>query len=85
MVASTVVESMSSAMPAAIFAMMFAVAGAITKTSASFASATCSTFQYSGARKVSVTTWFAESVWNVSGETNSVAFRVMITWTLAPR
>ena len=39
----------------------------------------------SGAAKVSVTTWFADSVWNVSGVTNSVAFRVMITWTFAPR
>ena len=58
-VASTVVLSMSSAMPQAILARIFAVAGAITNTSASLASATCSTFQYSGAEKVSVTTAFA--------------------------
>ena len=38
--ASHVVESMSSAMPRANFAMTFAVAGATTKTSASFARAT---------------------------------------------
>ena len=85
LVASTVVESMSSAIPAAIFAMILAVAGAITKTSARCARATCSTFQVSGVRNVSVTTGLAESVWKVSGATNSVAFRVMITWTFAPR
>ena len=78
-VASSVVESISSAIPDAILARMFAVAGATTKISASLARATCSTFQYSGASKVSVTTWFADRVWNVSGAMNSVAFRVMIT------
>ena len=41
--ASTVVVSMSSATPAANLAITLAVAGAISITSAFFASATCST------------------------------------------
>ena len=40
--ASSVVETSSSAIPAAILASMFAVAGATTAASAHFASATCS-------------------------------------------
>ena len=43
-VASTVVVSISSAMPQAAFARKFAVAGATSTTSASFASAMCSTW-----------------------------------------
>ena len=42
-VASTVVDSMSSAMPWAILARMFAVAGAMANTSARLARAMCST------------------------------------------
>ena len=44
-VAITVVEGISSAMPHAIFPIMFAVAGTIRNKSARFANAICSTSQ----------------------------------------
>ena len=84
LVARTVVDSMSSAIPQAILAMMLAVAGAMTNRSAAFASAMCSTSQVSGRANVSVTTGWLERVSKVSGATNSVAFLVMMTWTAAP-
>ena len=52
LVARTVVESMSSAMPFAILPMMFAVAGAIRNRSARLASAICSTSHVAGRSKV---------------------------------
>ena len=79
LVASTVVESMSSAMPHTIFARIFAVAGAMANTSARLARAMCSTSQVAGRAKVSVTTGWLESVSKVSGWTNSVADLVMMT------
>ena len=83
-VAKTVVDSMSSAMPHAIFAMIFAVAGAMAKTSARFASAICSTSHVSGRANVSVTTGWLLSVSNVSGCTNCAAFFVMMTCVSTP-
>ena len=84
LVASTVVVSMSSAMPAAILAITLAVVGAMTKISARCARAMCSTSHFSGRAKVSTTTGLRLMVSKVRGVTNSVAFFVIITWTVAP-
>ena len=84
LVARSVVETMSSAMPCAAFAMMFAVAGAITNTSAAFASEMCSTSHGKLRSKVSTTVRLHESVSNVTGEMNCVADSVMSTRTSAP-
>src|SRR4030042_1191344 len=83
-VASTVQQSMSSAMPAAILAIMSAVAGAITTTSAASAKATCSTLYSEANWNILVTTGLPVILRNVSGVTNSVAASVIITSTLAP-
>jgi hypothetical protein len=82
--AKTVVESMSSAMPQAIFAMMLAVAGATKKTSAFLAKETCWTFHWKLRSKVSTETRLLVSVSNTSGAMNSVAFLVIMTWTSTP-
>lgn len=79
-----VVVSISSAMPFAIFPMVFAVAGATTKTSARFARATCSTSKSKSRSNKSVITRLPDSVSNDSGCTNSVECGVMITMTVAP-
>ena len=60
--ASRVDVSISSAMPCAAFASRLAVAGAIRKRSALFASAICSTSQVSGRANVSVTAGWLERV-----------------------
>ena len=84
LVASSVVDSMSSAMPWAILAMMFAVAGATTIISALWASETWPTRQLSSRTKVSVATGLADRVSKVCGQTNLQAFWVMMTKTCAP-
>ena len=78
-VASTVVDSMSSAIPQAILARMFAVAGAMRNRSARLASAMCSTSHVAGRSNVSTATGWPESVSNVSGVTKRQAFFVMTT------
>ena len=77
-VAITVVESISSAMPLAILARIFAVAGAMANTSARWARAICSTSQGVSRRNISVTTGCLESVSRVRGVRNSWAWRVMM-------
>ena len=79
--ASTVVESMSSAMPWAILAMMLAEAGATITRSARLASATCSTLYWKLRSKVSTMQRVLHSVSKVSGVMNWVAFLVMMTCT----
>ena len=84
-VASATVDSMSSAIPAAILAMMLAVAGTMYKRSAHFAKAMCSTSQTAGAlNMLSSATIFCDMVRNVNGVTNSAAAFVIITFTSAP-
>ena len=83
-VASTVVESMSSAIPQAILARMFAVAGAMRNKSARLASATCSTSHVAGRSNVSHATGWPERVSKVSGATKRPAFFVITTYTSAP-
>ena len=79
--AITVVVSISSAIPAAIFPITLAVAGAMIITSARFARATCSTLYWKFRSKVSTRHLFPVSVSNVIGWIKFVAFLVMITWT----
>ena len=81
--ASSVVESRSSAMPAAILASAFAVAGATTIASAHFASAMCSISNLRS--NASVYARLPLSVSNVSGGTNSQACFVNTTRACAPR
>ena len=83
-VASRVEESRSSAIPCAIFARTFAVAGATTTRSAA-ASEMCPGFQSRGSSKRSHSTGLRESVWNVSGVTNARACSVITTCTSSPR
>src|SRR4030043_1023574 len=83
-VASTVQQSMSSAMPAAILAIIFAVAGVITTTSAASAKATCSTLYSEASSNILVTTGLPVMLRKVSGAINSVAASVIMTSTLAP-
>ena len=82
--ARTVVVSISSAMPFAIFPMTLAEAGATSTTSARFARATCSTLYWKFRSKVSTRHLFPVSSSKVSGVINSVAFRVISTCTSAP-
>ena len=82
--ASTVVVSMSSAMPWASLAITLAVAGAIRIRSAFFARETWVTSYWKSRANVSTTQRLLVSVSKVSGVINWVAFSVMITWTLAP-
>ena len=80
--ASTVVVSMSSAMPLASLAMTLAVAGAISTRSATLASEMCWVLNSKLRSNVSTQTRFSLSVSKVSGVMNSHAFLVMTTWTL---
>ena len=84
LVASSVVVTMSSAMPCAALAMTLAVAGAITNTSAAFASEMCSTSHGKLRSNVSTTVRLPDSVSNVIGAINWVADSVISTWTVAP-
>ena len=84
-VARSVEESRSSARPCAIFARMFAVAGATTTRSAAAASEMCPGFQSCGSAKRSLSTGLRESVWNVSGVTNARACSVITTCTSSHR
>ena len=81
--ARTVVVSMSSANPAASFAMMLAVAGAMMTASALSASEMCSISQACWRSKVSVTVRLCVSASKVRGCTNRVACSVIITFTSA--
>ena len=81
--AITVVVSMSSAIPALIFPITFAVAGAIINISANFASETCSTLNSKLRSNVSTMHRFPVSVSNVIGLIKFVAFSVIITYTFA--
>ena len=78
-VARRVAVSRLSAMPKRIFASVFAVAGATTTRSAHSASEMCSGFHCAGAANWSISTGLRESVWKVSGRTNSPAAGVMTT------
>ena len=82
--ARTTVESISSAIPWAIFAIISAVAGAIRMRSDSFATDICLTSNSNSRSKVSTMHLEPVSVSKVSGVINFVAFSVMITCTLAP-
>ena len=83
-VASSTVVRRSSAIPCAIFAITFAVAGAITTASAVSASRMWPISDSSVRSKVSSATRFPDSVWSVISVTNSRALRVITTWTAAP-
>ena len=83
-VASTVVVSGSSASPSAILAMVFAVAGATTTTSARSATATCSIESSDEGSKRSVSTGRWVMLRNASGVANLVALSVISTSTSAP-
>ena len=83
-VARTVAVSMSSASPWTILAMTLAVAGAMMTASARLASITCSTLVSESASKRSRTTLLWVRLLKVSGVTNSMAERVMMTSTSAP-
>ena len=84
LVAKSVVVTISSAMPCAALAMTFAVAGAITNTSAALASEMCSTSHAKLRSNVSTTVRYPDSVSNVIGEMNCVADSVISTRTAAP-
>ena len=73
LVASATLLSRSSAIPFAIFAMTFAVAGATTSASAASASDMCPGFHSSGSENMSHCTGLRLSVRNVRGVTNSLA------------
>ena len=81
--ARMVVVSMSSAMPAAIFPMTLAVAGATMKTSALAANDTCPTLNSKLRSKVSTMHLLPVSVSKVTGVINWQALRVMMTCTSA--
>ena len=81
--ARMVVVSMSSAMPAAIFPMTLAVAGATMKTSALAARDTCPTLNSKLRSKVSTMHLLPVSVSKVTGVINWQALRVMMTCTSA--
>ena len=80
-VASAVVVSRSSAMPLAILAMTFAVAGAMQNTSASFASEMWWMGSDASSNRLTATS-LPVSARNVVGPTNLVACSVMTTFTL---
>lgn len=77
--AITVVVSISSAIPFASFPITFAEAGAISTTSAFFASETCSTLNWKFLSNVSIRHLFPVSVSNVIGFIKLVAFCVINT------
>ena len=83
--ASTVVVSISSAMPWAILAMTLAVAGATRMTSAFLASSMWVTSNLKSRSKVSTMHLCPVRVSKVRGVMNWVALRVMMTSTSAPR
>ena len=83
-VAITVVESISSAMPWAIFPMILAVAGAIKNTSARLAREMCSTSNRTFSANMSTATACPVRVSKVRGAMNSVACSVIITYTSTP-
>ena len=78
-----VVVSISSAMPFAIFPITFALAGAIINTSASSASAICSTLNLKLRSKVSTMHLLPVRLSKVIGFIKFVAFCVIITFTSA--
>ena len=82
--ASTVVVSISSAIPAAALAMKFAVAGATSTSSASSASAMCSTWWCVTSAHIVAATGCPVTSRNVRGATKDAAARVMMTCTSAP-
>ena len=82
--ASRSVPSRSSAIPAAIFASVFAVAGATIARSAACARARCSIGIPGRQAQRSSATGRPESAWNVAGPTKRFAFSVMTTVTSAP-
>ena len=84
LLASTVVVSMSSAMPWANFAITFAVAGAIIIRSAFLAKATCSTLNSKLRSKVSTIHLCPVRDSKVIGFIKLRAFSVMMTRTWAP-
>ena len=81
--AITVVVSISSAIPPAIFPITFALAGASMTTSAFFANDTCSTLYWKFRSNVSTRHLFPVSVSNVIGLIKFVAFCVISTCTSA--
>lgn len=81
--AMTVVVSMSSAIPFAIFPITLAEAGAIKTTSAFFASATCSTLYSKFRSNVSTRHLRPVNVSKVMGLMKLVAFFVISTCTSA--
>ena len=82
--ASTVVVSMSSAMPWAILAITLAVAGAMRIRSAFLARDTWVTSNLKSRSKVSTMHLLPVRVSKVSGVMNWVAFWVISTWISAP-
>ena len=84
LVASTVADSASSAMPHASFARVLAVAGAMMTASARSAMATWSMPSSVRGSKGSTTTGRWVMAAKVRGATNLVALRVMMTSTRAP-
>ena len=80
--ARTVVVSISSAIPFAIFPIISADAGATITQSAFFASDTCSTLNWKFLSNVSTMHLLPVSVSNVIGVIKLVAFLVIITSTL---
>ncbi len=83
-VAMIMVERKSSAMPLATLPSRFAVAGATTVAWARSARATCPIWEPRKSSKSSWVTGLPDRVWKVRGVTNSVAWRVITTCTLAP-
>ena len=77
--ASTVVVSISSAMPYAIFPITLADAGATSTTSACFAIATCSTLYWKFLSKVSTRHFVDRRLSKVMGFIKFVAFAVIST------
>ena len=81
--ARAVVVSISSAIPYASFAITFAVAGAIRRTSAFLAAEICFTSNSNILSNVSVMHLLFVRVSNVSGDINLHAFSVIITFVSA--
>ncbi len=83
LVASATAETGQSAMPAAMRAIRFAVAGAITTMSAASATWMCPISDSWVRSNRSVMTGRPESAWKVMGPTNSRARGVITTRTVA--
>jgi hypothetical protein len=84
-VASKSVESASSAIPCAILPRTLAVAGATRSSSAASARLMCVMSLSAPRANWSRNTGCRERASKVMGLTNCVAFRVITTWTSAPR